>query len=490
MTRDPYDVLASVFLGQTQPREATSSSLSARPSAAGSAPANAPEALRPGGAQVANPSAGSAGPAASLRAAGGGGQGAAAAPVIRATCAVAGHLPMMAGLWSTQYADRVGERDGPTCLVRFESGHAQVELLRAGGRVVGLRPAEDLLAWCRRAASLVRRWILVPPATAPAEEWLDPVFHERVLLTSADEAAAAGAARRLAELAAAGAGAAAPTVGLVVMGAPPERVEWLLGHVAGQSGVAGLVDLHLEMAIQRMDRVESSERYGFDLDAPVAPSLLAERLGDAASDALRRLEEPPLRLERTPPPRRFVPPPLSLVPHEDEVPAPVEAAAPAPAPAPAAAPAAAAEVVSAPADVPAPAAAPAPAPAAPIAADAAGPMASHLPGLMPLGVRPPAARCVEVAVDRGGHLHLVVDPLHVSHLPAARAWALEQADLLALAVPGLSRGQPRLDVVTRDAVAVAHLHGIGAALHLLVEVDAGSVRLVRHVPLNAPPAGA
>lgn len=480
MTRDPYDVLASVFLGQTQPREATSSSLSARPSAAGSAPANAPEALRPGGAHVANPSAGSAGPAASLRAAGGGGQGAAAAPVIRATCAVAGHLPMMAGLWSTQYADRVGERDGPTCLVRFESGHAQVELLRAGGRVVGLRPAEDLLAWCRRAASLVRRWILVPPATAPAEEWLHPVFHERVLLTSADEAAAAGAARRLAELAAAGAGAAAPTVGLVVMGAPPERVEWLLGHVAGQSGVAGLVDLHLEMAIQRMDRVESSERYGFDLDAPVAPSLLAERLGDAASDALRRLEEPPLRLERTPPPRRFVPPPLSLVPHEDEVPAPVEAAAPA----------AAAEVVSAPADVPAPAAAPAPAPAAPMAADAAGPMASHLPGLMPLGVRPPAARCVEVAVDRGGHLHLVVDPLHVSHLPAARAWALEQADLLALAVPGLSRGQPRLDVVTRDAVAVAHLHGIGAALHLLVEVDAGSVRLVRHVPLNAPPAGA
>ncbi|MDC0429035.1 hypothetical protein OAL71_00500, partial [Phycisphaerales bacterium] len=46
----------------------------------------------------------------------------------RLTIAICGHLPVMAGLWVTQYADRIAEKSGPTGLVRLEGGRCSIEI--------------------------------------------------------------------------------------------------------------------------------------------------------------------------------------------------------------------------------------------------------------------------------------------------------------------------------------------------------------------------
>ena len=82
--------------------------------------------------------------------------------------------------------------------MRFESGHAQVELLRAGGRVVGLRPAEDLLAWCHRNMRL--RMLRTETVNNPSNVAQQPAMTSINTALQVDLFAQANASRRKARI--------------------------------------------------------------------------------------------------------------------------------------------------------------------------------------------------------------------------------------------------------------------------------------------------
>lgn len=377
--------------------------------------------------------------------------------LVRVTAAVTGHLPVMAGLWATQFADRVGTSDGPTGLIRCERELVQVEILRGGGRHIGLRQGESLESWLRRAARVVRRWVLCLPLDEDPATVLDPGFADATLLTSADEAAVA-AARSVIESIGVAAARLGTTrsLGVIVCGAPPERARWLADQLAAQA-LQG-VDVPLAGSIQRMDRVESSERYGFEApEAPRAADLL-RLLESAASDAVERLHGEGVDMDRLPPRRPAAPSrsdPQPAGPHAD-------------------APFAGALEPALPESV------------APV-----------IPGLIPLGMRCPVVSEVELACDSEGRLHLVTSLERMTALAGARRWAEVNAPLLARAFPALrgfgERSEPAQGssppvgpaprreiverVVTLDATLVETLHGGGLALDLLVPL-----RMVAGVP--------
>jgi hypothetical protein len=80
--------------------------------------------------------------------------------------ALVGNLPVMGGLWLTQYADQVARREGPTALIRLERGQVTFELLRSPahrGLLDAAKTAEDAIAELTRAA---KRWIVCPGSEA------------------------------------------------------------------------------------------------------------------------------------------------------------------------------------------------------------------------------------------------------------------------------------------------------------------------------------
>lgn len=506
--QDPYDALAAIFLGDgaTSPPDALPIR-NDRPARQGAFPAVAATTgasgvgLRPPrGAPGMRSSSLSIGdrPRASL---------------LRVTAAVTGHLPVMAGLWATQFADRVGAVDGPTGLIRCECELIHAEILRSGGRHIGLHQGESFEAWLARAARLVRRWIICLPDSGDPADALDPAFAERVLLTSADEAAVAAARRVVAMISdALTERGATASLGVVVVGAPPDRVSWMVDELA--SAHHGSLDLPLATAIRRMDRVDSSERYGFEVAAPPAPSALLRILELAAESAVDRLGDGVMQESRRPPsmkPRHATAMPddatasrepsgslSAALDHEAEIAVPSMT------------PSAPAIEAERPASVAVPAApavalpeAPMPSISAAVAAtESTGAttertiatpsvdLAARLIGLSSLAMRCPVAPGVELACDAGGRLHLVAPLSAAASLRSARAWAVTNEVLLRRAFPAMSAAPSFADqiverIVTDDAVAVESLHGSGVALDLLIESRLGSSTAFHHVPLNA-----
>jgi len=469
--QDPYDALAAIFLGDPPPTEtgAVTSTPRRHEAAAGS--------------RSSRSSSLSLGerPRASL---------------LRVTAAVTGHLPVMAGLWATQFADRVGAVDGPTGLIRCERELVHAEILRSGGRHIGLRQEESFDAWLARAVRLVRRWIICLPDNGDPAQLFDRGFADRVLLTSADEAAVAAAQRVISWIsAAAGANGTSAALGLVVVGAPPERVSWMLDELA--MAHRGALDLPLAGTIQRMDRVDSSERYGFDVTTAPSVESLLRIMEEAAERAVDRLDDGTMHEARRPPSAsaRREPRAVAEAQRDDCSTKPAEPVVWREATA------SLADALEHHAEVVVPsvgrrhAAAPVAAPGS--ACDAvpgSAPVTDltpHLTGLASLTMRCPSARAVELASDPLGRLHLVVAHADMSSLRTARAWAITNEELLLRAFPALaSSGAPFADrivdrIVTLDAAAVESLYGAGMALDLLVEVRLGASTAFHHVPLNA-----
>ncbi len=442
--RDPFEVLAALFLPEERSTAAAVDAGPRHPSDAGVRPAAHASNGGPRSSSLSLAGAVEA-PAAPERAT--------VRPrresLLHITAAVTGHLPVMAGLWATQFADRVGGSDGPTGLIRCERELVHAEILRAGGRHVGLRQGEDLHQWLARAARLVRRWVLCIPSSAEPGAALHPGFTDAVLLTSADEAAVAAARGVVEAIGAAARAQGRPCcLGMVIVGAPPERVQWMADELGSQAPRG--VDLPLHGAIQRMDRVESSERYGFEAPSPPQIPDLLRVLEEAAHQAVDRLGGDGVDGGRRPPR------------------APMTPSAPSTAP-------------SAPEATPIAAPAPAAAPSLPHA------LAAHVPGLTAVDLRCPVAPEVELATDASGRLHLVARAGAAESLRAARRWAEVNAPLLRRAFPLLGAGPLRLveRLVTADAVAVESLHGCGVALDLLIESKVGASTCWHCVPLNA-----
>ncbi len=420
--------------------------------------------------------------------------------------AIVGHLPVMGGLWLTQYADHVARREGPTALVRIERGQVTMELLRAPGCRGVLERAATIDEALAELAAVASRWVICPSSEASVD---GPLAADALtLLTGGDDAATVAAYRIMKNLAERWhiAGWPVPPIGLVVLGSPPERVEEVVEKLDRTTKAFLDVDLAIVGQHQRMDAIESEGRRVFQS----ADLKGTDRAGDlgvdwgtdwgtdwGVADLCRRIRAHGGRERRAATiasPKRVGPggaAKLGPKPLGREIP-PLALAEPAPAewvdPFTGAPFANAGASPDSNAHASFRASATANATAAIDAGDATvspeappSTLAEAIPGLTPLATRCPHQPAVELAVDPVGTLHLVIADDALAALRPVEAWVRSHAALLRAAHPELAAPTPiAIDVVTFDAPAVAGLHGAGLHLHLLIATRHGQV----HAPLN------
>lgn len=387
------------------------------------------------------------------------------------TVVLVGNLPVMAGLWTTQFADEVARAHGPTALVRFEREDVTLELLRADGRQVPPPGAGAVAGWLPRAAAGLRRWVACVPAEAPPVDAV--IGAERVvLLMGADEAAVTGSYLRLKQLSdeCTNRGHPLSKVGIAIAGASPEQADQAYARLG--DAVRSFLGIETDLAarLPRIERVESSARATYPASECPGAAEFLQSLRRAREAAARRFDdaaEPP------------APIPIDASVHaKPAVPKGVAPAAPAtpavsPAPrAPVAAPAA-----------PAPTAIPAVAAAANVTLPAR--LVPLLRGLRPLGIDCPAVPEIELALDDERRLHVVGRADQLARVRAAHAWATAHRELLGMAFADLRGGfEIRERIVLDDARQAVALHGTGVLLDVVVraETPSGAVQVV--LPLN------
>ena len=442
---------------------------------------------------------------------GNGGEGQAArttdGPTLGAvTTVLVGNLPVMAGLWTTQFADAVARIAGPTALVRFERDDVTIELLRADGRQVPPAGPAAVSRWLPRAASTVRRWLIcVPAETSPAE--VLAAGQEILLMTGADEAAVTGAYLRLKYLADEGVNAGTPIerVGLVIVGATTEQA----AHAAARLGDAARsflgVDVETVACLPRIERVESSARatypaeecppiaqftrelqsarvgasHRFDADLPAA-SLVMHTEAAAVEPKFPSMPQPftsrqePLAhgdsaMDTTHAPRSGQAEHVAhtLQPSHTSQPTHTSHAAPH-------------------TSHPAPART-APAFAALPIAELPLKLVPLLRGLRALGISCPMAPDVELALDDERRMHIVGRADQLARVRTARTWAAMHRELLGMAFAELKDGfEVRERILLGDAREAISLHGTGVLLDVLVVAETPSGRVHVVVPLNDP----
>ena len=433
---------------------------------------------------------------------GNGGEGQAArttdGPTLGAvTTVLVGNLPVMAGLWTTQFADAVARIAGPTALVRFERDDVTIELLRADGRQVPPAGPAAVSRWLPRAASTVRRWLIcVPAETSPAE--VLAAGQEILLMTGADEAAVTGAYLRLKYLADEGVNAGTPIerVGLVIVGATAEQA----AHAAARLGDAARsflgVDVETVACLPRIERVESSARATYPAEECPPIAQFTRELQSARVGASHRFDADL--------------PAASLVMHTEA--AAVEPKFPSmPQPftsrqEPLAHGDSAMDTTHAPQSThtsqsthashnspPAPHT-PHAAPARTAPAFAALPIAELplklvplLRGLRALGISCPMAPDIELALDDERRMHIVGRADQLARVRTARTWAAMHRELLGMAFAELKDGfEVRERILLGDAREAISLHGTGVLLDVLVVAETPSGRVHVVVPLNDP----
>jgi hypothetical protein len=456
---------------------------------------------------------------------GNGGEGQAArttdGPTLGAvTTVLVGNLPVMAGLWTTQFADAVARIAGPTALVRFERDDVTIELLRADGRQVPPAGPAAVSRWLPRAASTVRRWLIcVPAETSPAE--VLSVGQEILLMTGADEAAVTGAYLRLKYLADEGVNAGTPIerVGLVIVGATTEQA----AHAAARLGDAARsflgVDVETVACLPRIERVESSARatypaeecppiaqftrelesaragasHRFDADMPAA-SLVMHTETAAVEPKFPSMPQPfssrqePLAhgdsaMNTTHAPQSGATEHVAHTSHTAHAPQSTHTSHAAPHTShtathtshvathtPHAAPARSA-----------------PAFAALPVAELPLKLVPLLRGLRPLGISCPMAPDVELALDDERRMHIVGRSDQLARVRTARTWATMHRELLGMAFAELKDGfEVRERILLGDAREAISLHGTGVLLDVLVVAETPTGRVHVVVPLNDP----
>ena len=190
---------------------------------------------------------------------------------IQITVAICGHLPVMAGLWVTQYADRIGERCGSTGLLRLEGGRCSLELFRTPKSRARVEQGSSLIESIQTVGEGITRWIVCVDDVDSAEA-IRAGAHEVVVLTGADKPAVL-AAYRIAKMAAARVSVdASLELGLVVVGAGEQRTR-AVGEVLATAATE-YMDRPLEVveSIHRMDVVESARRLLFAERERATPS--------------------------------------------------------------------------------------------------------------------------------------------------------------------------------------------------------------------------
>jgi hypothetical protein len=382
-----------------------------------------------------------------------------------------GNLPVMAGLWTTQFADEVARAHGPTALVRFEREDVTLELLRADGRQVPPPGAGAVAGWLPRAAAGLRRWVACVPAEAPPVDAV--IGAERVvLLMGADEAAVTGSYLRLKQLSdeCTNRGHPLSKVGVAIAGASPEQADQAYARLG--DAVRSFLGIETDLAarLPRIERVESSARATYPASECPGAAEFLQSLRRAREAAARRFDD-----------TAEAPAPIPIDASVHAKPAVPKAVAPAAPATPAVSPAPRAPV-AAPA-APTPTAIPAVAAAANVTLPAR--LVPLLRGLRPLGIDCPAVPEIELALDDERRLHVVGRADQLARVRAAHAWATAHRELIGMAFADLRGGfEIRERIVLDDARQAVALHGTGVLLDVVVraETPSGAVQVV--LPLN------
>lgn len=223
----------------------------------------------------------------------------------RVTVAVCGHLPVMAGLWVTQYADLEAAACGPTGLVRLEGGRCSIELLRAP---VPSRIDGDPMSVA--AASLVgsiRRWIVCVDdrdAAAAVRAGADEV----VVLTSGDQAAVVEAFRLVKSARARAVDPDRVDVGVVIVGADEATTERASATLDRMSTMHLGRPLAVVASVRRLDVVDGSHRIGFDESLRVEADEVVTSIQDALATTPATSAGPPEPSTPSQPPLRLIDP--------------------------------------------------------------------------------------------------------------------------------------------------------------------------------------
>jgi hypothetical protein len=422
-------------------------------------------------------------------------------PCARRSIVLVGHLPVMSGLWLSQYASRETRRVATVCMLRLEHDAVQLELFRASPQRIGVRAQSTLVEALRAIAPLVDRWLIVPRSGESVR--LPDGTTDVVVLTGATEVAclaAYGLVKAAAESQQEPAARGTPLpIAVEVLGATPDETEQVRRHLSRTAQAFLGLELPISGELQRVAPVESAFRGTFDAHAPTLEDLFgmirdAERAPaprPIASGRPRTLPEPaPLsagdrfapRRDRVPPRARVVPAdppaaPLSELRDPTPIPFARKASAVAPAPLPIEGEAGARET-------PNPMQDPLPAPSRPRAVEEASesgisapPRASAIRGeaFTPTAVeaRPVADFDARSALDREAPVRVaprrttgvgadgLLPPDALADLVSSLPGAASDADRLTAARPGSPR--PHASRLASDEVAAASGGGVDSA---------------------------
>lgn len=428
------------------------------------------------------------------------------------TLVLVGNLPVLSGLWLSQFADREARERGAACMLRIDNDAVQIELFVANGRRPSIRPQATLAEALRAVAPVVSAWLVVPRAADPIEVPAD--VGEVVVLTGADEPAVIAAytlVRRCVDaFKTRREGRGHPRTSVAVLGATDDECAFVERTLDKATRAFLQVDLPVRGGLQQVKPTESAFRGTFDAHSPLVEDVFAMiRAAEAASATdtnnsaasstrFDRGERFTPRRERLAPRRSLVEPApipfnrgVSIPPMPAAMPAAMPATIPAtmpasapamaaaPAPMPAAAPRDHGAFTSVPPSVPT--SAPASLPPEPITPSRARSVKGELPaqlvpelaGLEPIALRAPRDKHIELAIDADGRLHIVGRATDATAILRTRGWAREHGELLSLADPRISSGErgidPVIDLVVsdlRDARAID-----GATVHVLTLVE-------------------
>ncbi|MDA0803079.1 MAG: hypothetical protein O2819_04915 [Planctomycetota bacterium] len=406
--------------------------------------------------------------------------------------AISGNLPGIAGIWLVQYADRLARQCGPVALLTHDGLHYSGQILHAEGRAM---PSEEA-GWMGHATRFVRRWIVAAPEGSRADDIVAVHDADIVLLTGADEAAAAAARLKLVDLAdaARAKGIQPRAVSVVVLGAKEPAAKELVRRL----GDYAYRELDMIVAaggsMQRIDRIDTTGPVALPGLGSARPSLLSALIHETADPegegefggiqhfGATHASSAPKSTSGTAPVmgQSAAPDPLEGFLADPKMPSPMSTH---PEPVQTRAiddPGVPAVVPRAPRPAGATPPASAPAPSAPSTATAGAALASLFDDLVLLAPRAAGAQGVEFAADLGGRLHLLSTDGSTRDLRIASAWARNNWLLLATACREL-RGGARAVIVEHlfvdNAPDAVPLHGCGLRLHLRVRSASGTTRI-------------
>lgn len=366
---------------------------------------------------------------------------------------VPGNLPVLAHPWIWHVAARLDAR--PSALIRMAGDGVQVAMLNATGAAESA--CGDLAAWLLQAATVARRWFVVPRSGGEIDTVSALEADEAVVVSGGDEAATVAAyqwVRRLVE-SAKNAGRSAPLTPIAIVGCEEAAAKDAAATVSTASQAFLQQPVPLAGAFPKLERTAVSEQRFYGEVVQPAELLAAIRTAGAAAWARGAAPGAP-----QPAPRPAAP----------------SVTRPMPAPMPTFPEATPSVAASAPASIGVPIGAPL------VMAGAPEALASCIPGLWPVAIRCPGHPQVEFATDEAGRLHLIAGHEQAATLRPARAWAQRHASILRAGFPGLAADPlPLVErLVFTDATRAIEWHHAGVRLDLLVRSPAGWL----HVPLN------